>query len=196
MGYTFELFSGTESFSKVAKSRGLKTFTVDFDPEFNPDLCINILELSETDFAFIPYIVWASPPCNAFSVAAIGKNWDKDTRKPKSESALLGLEILEHTIKLISEVKPTYWFIENPRGMMRKVIDELFVKYKLNAIRNTVTYCQYGDSRMKPTDIWTNFKEWKPKEMCKNGAPCHIAAPRGKDRNSRIEECKREGDCA
>lgn len=22
--------------------------------------------------------------------------------------------------------------------------------------RYTVTYCQYGDNRMKPTDIWTN----------------------------------------
>ena len=45
--------------------------------------------------------------------------------------------------------------------------------------RNTVTYCQYGDDRMKPTDIWTNFKEWIPKDMCKNGNPCHISAPRG-----------------
>jgi len=45
--------------------------------------------------------------------------------------------------------------------------------------RHTVTYCQYGDTRMKPTDIWTNHPTWVPKPMCKNGAPCHIAAPRG-----------------
>ena len=45
--------------------------------------------------------------------------------------------------------------------------------------RHTVTYCQYGDTRMKPTDIWTNSKTWKPRPMCKNGAPCHEAAPRG-----------------
>ena len=31
---------------------------------------------------------------------------------------------------------------------------------------------------MKPTDIWTNL-DWKPKAMCKNGQPCHEAAPRG-----------------
>ena len=45
--------------------------------------------------------------------------------------------------------------------------------------RYTVTYCQYGDKRMKPTDIWTNhpFPNFKP--MCKNGSPCHVAAPRG-----------------
>ena len=46
-------------------------------------------------------------------------------------------------------------------------------------IRNTVTYCQYGDERMKPTDIWTNNDLWIPRPMCKNGDSCHVAAPRG-----------------
>ena len=45
--------------------------------------------------------------------------------------------------------------------------------------RVTVTYCQYGDTRMKPTDIWTNMTSWKPKSMCKNGDKCHVSAPRG-----------------
>ena len=45
--------------------------------------------------------------------------------------------------------------------------------------RKTVTYCQYGDTRMKPTDIWTNCDNWIPKPTCKNGSPCHISAPRG-----------------
>ena len=44
--------------------------------------------------------------------------------------------------------------------------------------RNTVTYCQYGDTRMKPTDIWSNT-QWVSKPICKNGAPCHVRAPRG-----------------
>lgn len=45
--------------------------------------------------------------------------------------------------------------------------------------RYTVTYCQYGDKRMKPTDIWTNHLNPKFKPMCKNGDPCHVSAPRG-----------------
>ena len=45
--------------------------------------------------------------------------------------------------------------------------------------RYTVTYCQYGDTRMKPTDIWTNHRNPKFKPPCKNGDPCHEAAPRG-----------------
>lgn len=32
---------------------------------------------------------------------------------------------------------------------------------------------------MKPTDIWSNHPNPKFKPTCKNGAPCHEAAPRG-----------------
>lgn len=32
---------------------------------------------------------------------------------------------------------------------------------------------------MKPTDIWTNAPWFIPRPMCKNGASCHVAAPRG-----------------
>jgi len=57
---------------------------------------------------------------------------------------------------------------------------DLFKEYGIKDYeRHTVTYCQYGDTRMKPTDIWTNCKEWKSKSPCKNGSPCHVAAPRG-----------------
>ena len=48
-----------------------------------------------------------------------------------------------------------------------------------NLPRYTVTYCQYGDTRMKPTDIWTNHPNPRFKPPCKNGDPCHVSAPRG-----------------
>ena len=75
--------------------------------------------------------------------------------------------------EIIEYFKPKYWFIENPRGKLRKleVVKDLPI--------NTITYCSYGDMRMKPTDIWTNDNNWKPRKMCKNGMPCHEAAPRG-----------------
>lgn len=44
---------------------------------------------------------------------------------------------------------------------------------------HTVTYCQYGDTRMKPTDIWTNHPNPQFKPICKNGDSCHVSAPRG-----------------
>ena len=45
--------------------------------------------------------------------------------------------------------------------------------------RYTITYCQYGDSRQKPTDIWTNHPNPNFKPPCKPGSKCHEAAPRG-----------------
>ena len=65
--------------------------------------------------------------------------------------------------------------MENPRGVLRKldVVKDL--------PRNTVWYCTYGDDRAKPTDIWTNDKNWTPRPVCHNGnKDCHHApAPRG-----------------
>lgn len=45
--------------------------------------------------------------------------------------------------------------------------------------RYTVTYCQYGDIRQKPTDIWTNHPNPEFKPPCKRGLTCHVSAPRG-----------------
>ena len=163
-------------------SKGHSTLTIDIDKSLSPDLDMDLL-----DFEALYYIVdhhheaefiWASPPCTGFSVASIGKAWNKD-KTPKSETAKIGLQLLNQTIKLISVISPKYWCIENPRGMMRVVIDDIFKKYGITDYRRvTVTYCQYGDTRMKPTDIWTNIPNWKGK-CCKNGATCHVSAPRG-----------------
>lgn len=53
------------------------------------------------------------------------------------------------------------------------------MNFMQNLPRYTVTYCQYGDFRQKPTDIWTNHPNPKFKPPCRNGAPCHERAPRG-----------------
>ena len=68
------------------------------------------------------------------------------------------------------------FFIENPRARARWFLPV--------GCRKTAWYCQYGDSRAKPTDIWTNLEGWNPK-TCHNyrkGQPKHChheSAPRG-----------------
>lgn len=170
-----ELFSGTASMANVFREFGHKAFTVDIDFGFNPDLCIDIRSFHKglLPIGFCPDVIWASPPCQRFSVASIGKNWDKDGN-PKNRDTLEAIFLVRKVLGIVSEIKPRFWFIENPVGMLRKVS---LMKY---CGRHTVTYCQYGDSRMKPTDIWSNcFNLWKAKPPCKAGDTCHESAPRG-----------------
>lgn len=174
-----ELFCGTKSISKAFEAKGHEIFTVDIDKSFNPDLCTNIEELTTKQILKQfgqPDIIWASPPCTCFSVASIGTHWTggKGAYIPKTQDAVRSMNLVRHTLKLIGELKPTCWFIENPRGVLRKMPFMMYLPY-----RHTVTYCQYGDSRMKPTDIWTNHPNPQFNLPCKNGSPCHEAAPRG-----------------
>lgn len=177
---TVEYFAGTKSFSKVMAKNGHQTFTIDTEKDLQPDLICDILQIDPKGIQGTQ-LFWASPPCTGFSVAAIGHHWGGGFRKyePKTETAKLGMRLVMQTIETIKQSKPDFWFIENPRGVLRKLEFMETSMKELGGVRHTVTYCQYGENRMKPTDIWTNADWWKPRPMCKNGAPCHEAAPRG-----------------
>jgi len=174
-----ELFAGSRSFSKVAEKYGLKTYTSDHKHFDKIDQVCDIFDFdlakAYDKLSGLPDIIWASPPCTYFSVASIGHHWNQD-HTPKTENAKLGVEIVKKTMDIINIIininKNAYYIVENPRGKLRKL--NLINPYDLK----TVTYCQYGDNRMKPTDIWTNA-DWLPKQICKNGDSCHEAAPRG-----------------
>lgn len=205
---TVELFSGTGSFTKVMTEHGHQTWQTDKNNIDHQDLVqdIEIMGASEVpEYWHEPDILWASPPCEGFSVAAIGRNWNQEDRSPKTESARLAQRLVLHTLRMIEELEPTWWFIENPRGNLRRMpfmaahltenhpehrndkrdIVEWNQDRKVTDLttglvyRRTITYCQYGDTRMKPTDIWTNAPWWKPRPLCSPGADCHVAAPRG-----------------
>lgn len=167
-----ELFAGSRSIGKVAEEFGMNVFSCDLIDFGGIDYVGDIREFDYSKVPFVPDIIWASPPCTGFSVAAIGRNWNHD-KTPKTDTARLGIQLVEKTIEVIKYYNPEHFFIENPRGMLRKM--PIMEQFK----RHTVTYCQYGDKRMKPTDIWTNSNLWEPKPACKNGDPCHVAAPRG-----------------
>jgi len=167
---TLELFSGSKSFSNVRKEFGDKIFTIDIMEKFDNDLTIDILKLKLSQMPKNIDIIWASPPCTTFSVASIGTHWKggKNDYKPKTKECEIGIQLLVKTLVIISRKNPKYYYIENPRGIMRKIIDNLFKQFNLTPIRHTIWYCQYGDIRGKPTDIWTNNFNWKPKPVCKN----------------------------
>lgn len=169
-----EFFAGSRSFSKAAIEQGHRVFTTDCKQFGGIDYVVDVLKFNTKRIPFLtgkPDIIWASPPCTTFSVA--GRNSNYTNFVPNSTKACLGLAYVYRTIELIKELEPKWWFIENPRGYLRKF------PCMADLPRNTVTYCQYGEERMKPTDIWTNCETWKPRPICKNGDPCHVRAPRG-----------------
>ena len=170
-----DLFCGTKSIANTAQEMGHDVFTIDNDPQHEPDWCVDVMGISPLEIGGDFDMVWASPPCQHFSVAAISHNWERTGGgyKPKNDGAVEAVRIVERTLEIIDAFRPCVWFIENPRGMLRKMPVMQGLK------RHTVTYCQYGDSRMKPTDIWTNSIIWKPKSVCNNGDTCHERAPRG-----------------
>jgi site-specific DNA-cytosine methylase len=170
---TLELFAGSRSFSKVAEKLGHEVYTTDNQDFEAIDQVCDIFDFDINKIPYEPDIIWASPPCTTFSIASCYHHWNKD-KTPKTEKCLVGIKIVKETINIINKLNPKYWFIENPRGLLRKQ------DYMQDLSRKTVTYCSYGDMRMKPTDIWTNF-DFTTRPMCQNGnRDCHHEpAPRG-----------------
>ena len=175
-----ELFAGTRSIGKSFEKKGHQVFSIEWDKDFeNINWYEDINNVSAKDiirkFGY-PDVIWASPDCSTYSIASIShhrKRNENGNLEPVSEYAKFCDKTNKHVLDLIQELKPKYYFIENPRGGMRKM------DFMKGLYRYTVTYCQYGDNRMKPTDIWTNYPNPNFKPMCKNGDKCHEPAPRG-----------------
>ena len=174
-----ELFAGTRSIGKAFEKRGHQVFSVEWNKDFNNiNWYTDIGEITAADIIERfgkPDVIWASPDCTTFSIAAISHHRRQTigTLEPVSEYAKFCDKVDRNVLKLIRELQPSLYFIENPRGGMRKM------DFMRDLPRYTVTYCKYGDFRMKPTDIWTNHPDPKFLPMCHNGDTCHVSAPRG-----------------
>lgn len=175
-----DLFSGLKGWSEPFTKEGHEVVTLDFDRKFNCTITADILDIGIDDIrrhfnGQDPDIILASPPCNAFTVMRIGHNWTHD-HQPKNDAARLGLSILRHTMDLCEDLAPRLGFIiENPRAKMRRMPEVAHL------LRKEVTYCRYGETRMKPTDLFFSgpISRLETRARCKNGNPDHIRSPRG-----------------
>ena len=187
--FIIDLFSGANSWTKPWREVTSEIISVDILPDVSPVICMDILEMNNyvinQIISEIPegaiVVLYASPPCTAFSVASIGHHWKKDpVFIPQTEAAEKSIRIIRKMNEIIHKIDPDYFWIENPRGVLRKL--GLMPDYYNHA---EVWYCQYGDDRAKPTDLWGKWpKTWVPRPKCSNGATArgechHTPAPRG-----------------
>lgn len=172
-----DLFAGIGGERRRPKieARGHELVTLDLEPRFGCTITADILEMTPAKLGVFDF-VWASPPCEAFSVASIGCHWGGGCcqYQPKTARAVLSIKIAEHTRNLLLAMNAHKDFlIENPRGVLRSL------PCLAGLPRVSVTSCRYGDTRMKPTDLWGTVPNWVPRPMCHNGHPDHERAPRG-----------------
>lgn len=93
---------------------------------------------------FIPpkhvYGVIANPPCTHFSVA-------KNTNN--SDSASIGMNLVNHCLRIIRSCEPVFWCIENPAtGSLKKYLGKPLYEYEP---------WWYGSPWTKRTALWGKF---------------------------------------
>jgi len=115
-GNLVELFAGSRSVGSVAEAKGMNVFSIDWQKFDKIDLAIDIEELQTKDVPFIPDVVWASPDCTTYTIAAISTH--RNGTEPKSDYAKKCDAVNQHFISLIDKwllINPKMvFFIENP----------------------------------------------------------------------------------
>lgn len=169
-GTFLELFSGSKHISTIAEKYNYKTFTIDLNEDFKPDLAKDIRKVKLTELPKDVSFVWASVPCTVFSILSIKKHWEKvpySWRKyfyiPKTSEAKRALQIVEKTLWIIKNLNPDYFIIENPRGALRHLPQLRAIPF-----RHTISYSDYGFDYYKPTDLFTNIPFLKLCEITKD----------------------------
>lgn len=153
-----DLFAGLGGFSSAfEESERWRVTTVDINERFDPDIQADVFDLRPSDFSGRTFdVVLASPPCVEFSTM---QNMNGGV-EPSGDA----IALVHHTIGLIKGLKPEFWFLENPFGRLRSYIGHP---------QATVTYCQYGEKYMKPTDLWGEHPPMTFRR-CNYGDRCHL----------------------
>ena len=103
-----ELFSGTQSVSRVARELGWQTLSLDICPRHSPDLCMDILLFDETRYPKDYFdMIWASPDCRAYSQART------NAQIPPYEAMAASDKLVAKTLQIVSHFGCAYC-IENP----------------------------------------------------------------------------------
>jgi hypothetical protein len=83
------------------------------------------------------------------------------------------MEIFSKTINLIRELKPKWWFIENPTSILRTMpMMAGFNRGYPSRNRHTITHRDFGGGTVGGvSDVWTNAYWWTPRSMSEGVEP-------------------------
>ena len=165
-----ELFSGTRSIGKVCDQLGWDSVSVDMILPADHQCDIMDFDYKQYPKDYFD-IVWASPPCTAYS--NLQGCWLGRKKKggiftqEKMDSDMNEADIIvKKTLEIIDYFDCEYWFMENPQT--GKLKNREFMK---DIPFYDVSYCMYSDwGYEKKTRIWTNKKDWSNQICDKSGA--------------------------
>lgn len=158
--------------SAFQAAAGWDVVTVDFNEEFEPDLCADVLTLTPADLLdangdYDVLVIVVGHPCTLFSTAGNHDEWDLEAREPVGDRARQHLAMLFHTLGLVRALAPDYWYLENPNRSR--------ATWFLGPPEASVTYCQYGMDYQKPTGLWGDHAPGMTYRSCPRGASCHTS---------------------
>jgi len=102
-----DLCAGLKGASQAMKERGWQVVTLDYDPRFGCDFTADVREWHYPAYLPRPDLIWASPPCDEFAREFMP--WSKTGKVPD-------MSIVMACKRIIDEVQPRYWVIENVKG--------------------------------------------------------------------------------
>jgi len=152
--------SGTGSIGRAFCELGAEVTSLDCDPKAGADICCDVMAWLPDKPPGYWDVIWFSPPCTEFSRALT-------TRPRQLEPALA---IVRKCLELLEQLKPRFWFIENPAtGLLPKTELCRYLPHQV------VSYCNWGSPThkyRKLTWIATNCKNWQPHAPCCRANPC------------------------
>lgn len=87
-----ELFAGTRSIGKAFEARGHEVYSVEWDKRFSDiDLYEDIFKVQADDIIRKfgrPDVIWASPDCSSYSIAAISHHRERERRQSRASFGL------------------------------------------------------------------------------------------------------------
>lgn len=104
-----DLFCGKKGFSQAFRDRGDEITTIDINKDFHPDICADLRRFILRDSSARWDVVLASPPCTEFTRSIL----------PWYDQGPPSMELLNKTVKIITQIKPLFWIIENVKGAVK-----------------------------------------------------------------------------